>query len=51
MVGTTFLIAAGSRNTGSVVFDPTLPIKDVEARIGGVAMGCTAATRCACVSS
>jgi hypothetical protein len=38
-VGTTFLVVAGSRNTGSVVFDPTLPIKDVEARIGGVAMG------------
>lgn len=38
-VGTTFLIAAASRNTGSVVFDPTLPFKDVNARIGGVAVG------------
>jgi hypothetical protein len=38
-VGTTFLVAAASRHTGSVVFDPTLPIKDVDARIGGVAVG------------
>lgn len=38
-VGATFLVAAASRNTGSVVFDPTLPIRDVEARIGGVAIG------------
>jgi len=38
-VGTTFVVVAASRNTGSVVFDPTLPIKDVEARIGGVGFG------------
>jgi hypothetical protein len=38
-VGTTFLVLAASRNTGSVVFDPTLPIRDVDARIGGVAVG------------
>jgi hypothetical protein len=38
-VGTTFLVIAASRNTGSVVFDPTLPIRDVDARIGGVAVG------------
>jgi hypothetical protein len=38
-VGATFLVAAASRNTGSVVFDPTLPIRDVDARISGVALG------------
>ena len=38
-VGTTFLVVAASRNTGSVVFDPTLPIRDVDARIGGIALG------------
>ncbi len=38
-VGTTFLVAAGSRSTGSVVFDPTLPIRDVEADINGIAVG------------
>jgi hypothetical protein len=38
-VGTTFLVAAGSRSTGSVVFDPTLPIRDVEADINGIALG------------
>jgi hypothetical protein len=38
-VGATFLVAAASRNTGSVVFDPTLPIRDVEARVGGIALG------------
>jgi hypothetical protein len=38
-VGTTFVVVAASRNTGSVVFDPTLPIRDVEARIGGVGFG------------
>jgi hypothetical protein len=38
-VGATFLVAAASRNTGSVVTDPTLPLKDVDARIGGVAVG------------
>lgn len=38
-VGATFLVLGASRNTGSVVFDPTLPIRDVDARIGGVAVG------------
>jgi hypothetical protein len=38
-VGATFLVAAASRNTGSVVFDPTLPIRDVDARLGGIAVG------------
>ena len=38
-VGATFLVLGASRNTGSVVFDPTLPITDVDARIGGVAVG------------
>jgi hypothetical protein len=38
-VGATFLVVGASRNTGSVVFDPTLPIRDVDARISGVALG------------
>jgi hypothetical protein len=38
-VGATFLVAALSRSTGSVVFDPTLPITDVSARINGVVIG------------
>lgn len=38
-VGATFLVLGASRNTGSVVFDPTLPIRDVDARIGGLAVG------------
>ena len=38
-VGATFLVVAASRNTGSVVFDPTLPIRDVEANINGIAVG------------
>jgi hypothetical protein len=38
-VGATFLVAALSRSTGSVVFDPTLPITDVSARINGGVIG------------
>jgi hypothetical protein len=38
-VGATFLVAIGSRSTGSVVFDPTLPVRDVEAGINGAAVG------------
>ena len=38
-VGATFLVAALSRSTGSVVFDPTLPITDVSARINGAVLG------------
>ena len=38
-VGVTFLVAGGTRSTGSVVFDPTVPIKDVEAGINGVFLG------------
>jgi hypothetical protein len=38
-VGATFLVAALSRSTGSVVFDPTLPITDVSARINGAVIG------------
>lgn len=38
-VGATFLVLAASRNTGSVVFDPTLPFTDVDARIGGIGAG------------
>ena len=38
-VSATFLVASLSRSTGSVVFDPTLPIQDVEAGINGLAIG------------
>ena len=38
-VGATFLVLALSRSTGSVVFDPTLPITDVSARINGAVLG------------
>jgi hypothetical protein len=38
-VGATFLVAGVSRSTGSVVFDPTLPIRDVEAGINGTFVG------------
>jgi hypothetical protein len=38
-VGATFLIGGLSRSTGSVVFDPTLPISDVDAGINGAVVG------------
>jgi hypothetical protein len=38
-VGATFLVAGGTRSTGSVVTDPTLPVKDVEAGINGLVLG------------
>lgn len=38
-VGATFLVAVASRSTGSIVFDPTLPIEDAEAHINGAALG------------
>jgi hypothetical protein len=38
-VNATFLVTAISRSTGSVVFDPTLPITDVSARINGAVIG------------
>ena len=38
-VGATFLVLAGSRSTGSVVFDPAITITDAEAHMNGVAMG------------
>lgn len=38
-VGAAFLIVGLARSTGGVVFDPTLPFEDVEARINGVALG------------
>ena len=38
-VGATFLVAALSRSTGSVVFDPTLSITDASARINGGVLG------------
>ena len=38
-VGVTFLVASASRSTGSVVFDPTLPLRDVDAGINGLVLG------------
>jgi hypothetical protein len=38
-VGANFLVAALSRSTGSIIFDPTLPIEDAAATINGVAIG------------
>jgi hypothetical protein len=38
-VGAVFLVAGTSRSTGSVVFDPTLPVTDVEAGVNGVFVG------------
>ena len=35
-VGASFLVLGLSRSTGSVLTDPTLPLKDVDARINGV---------------
>lgn len=37
--GATFLVAAVSRSSGSIIFDPTLPIEDASAAINGVAVG------------
>ena len=38
-VGATFLVAIGSRSSGGIVFDPTLPIEDASARINGIVIG------------
>lgn len=38
-VGAAFLVVGLARSTGGVVFDPTLPFRDVEAKINGVALG------------
>jgi hypothetical protein len=38
-VGASFLVAGFGRSTGSVVFDPTLPFRDVDARVNAVIMG------------
>ena len=38
-VGATFLVAAASQSSGSIIFDPTLPITDAKATINGVAIG------------
>jgi hypothetical protein len=38
-VGATFLVVGASRSTGSVVFDPTLPLRDVNAGINGIFAG------------
>ena len=37
-VGANFLVGSYSRSTGDVLFDPTLPITDVHARIDGLAL-------------
>lgn len=37
-VGANFLVGSYSRSTGDVLFDPTLPITDVHARIDGLAI-------------
>lgn len=38
-IGTNFLLAAYSYQTGEILFDPSLPFSDVEARINGVVGG------------
>lgn len=38
-VGTNFLVLAVGRASGSVVFDPSIPITDVEATLGNTAIG------------
>jgi hypothetical protein len=38
-VGANFLVGSVARSTGSVVFDPTLPITDVDAAINAAALG------------
>jgi hypothetical protein len=38
-VGTTFVVIGLARSTGSVVFDPTVPVTDVEARVSGSLIG------------
>ena len=37
--GTNFLVVGFTRSTGDVLFDPTLPIEDVTARLNAVALG------------
>src|SRR5215203_6003923 len=38
-VGANFLIATFSRSSGDVIFDPTLPITDVQADVQGLVVG------------
>ena len=38
-VGTTFLVVSGTRSTGGVFTDPSLPIQDVEATVGVLGFG------------
>lgn len=38
-VGVNFFLVSYSRSTGSIVFDPSLPVSDVSARINGAAAG------------
>jgi len=37
--GANFLLVAYARSTGDVVFDPSLPLSDVSARVGSLALG------------
>jgi hypothetical protein len=37
--GANFLVAAASRSSGAIIFDPTLPIEDANATINGVVIG------------
>ena len=38
-VGTNFVVVALSRSSGAIVFDPSLPISDVEATVSGATIG------------
>src|SRR6185437_3418111 len=38
-IGTTFVVASVGRSTGNVLLDPSLPIEDVNARIGVLTAG------------
>src|SRR3954454_20189801 len=38
-VGANFLIATFSHSSGDIIFDPTLPITDVQADVQGLAIG------------
>ena len=39
LAGTNFLVLACSRNSGGVVFDPTLPVEEVTAQLNGYSLG------------
>ena len=38
-VGSNVLIAAATRSSGDVIFDPTIPIEDADARVGALTLG------------